>query len=231
MLYDGITADGFEIPPVLFTSDKHDSGRSSPEMPVIYLPGIKGPGTASTQLWWDTIAQSTFTDRPVILADNLKAYFSKTLKEEMSDMDVQVLHFPVHSGAFIDPCDNSFHAALKHIYYSKDRSDHGKMIDAIRESYFQISEDSIKHFWQHCGYTSDDNVFDRVHALLGEGFVPDPGREEIFEKMAIYYNYWRGYYKLLRSGFHPPAEPIVDDKHGFDKFTWVVKESKMNGHW
>ena len=139
-LYGGFFASGELMHPVLFTSDPKDTKQSTQQMKVVWQKSIKGPGSLSTETWWDCVGQVDFPDGGVVMVDHLSGHFSKTLEQEMRDLDVSLLHYPKYSGAILDPCDNSWFSDLKHRYYTKDRTTHGSMIQAIREAIYETDE-------------------------------------------------------------------------------------------
>jgi hypothetical protein len=221
VLYTGVCADGKVLTPILFTSDKRDAGQNSSQMPVVYLPKVKGPGTKSTQLWWDTLMDTDLSDRPLLLWDNLSAHHSKSLLEEMSDKDVTVLHFPTNTGALLNPCDNAFHADLKHRYFLKDRSDHGKMIVAIREAYFDTTEESIQNYWRHIGYTSSEPAEVLARQLNSEGWVASGERESHFNSMRDCYRHWKLNVGFSRLGLATPGVPLSLPGEDLDGVYWT----------
>lgn len=154
-----------------------DTGRNEDEFRVVYQKKIRGPGIISTATYWDILRGDTdFNDQSLLLLDNLKAHHSMMITEEMKSAGVKVLYFPNHGGALLNPCDNSFHAEVKARYYRKDRSNHGLMLDAIREAIFETKEESIKHYWTHCGILSQEDPKHIVDRLLAEGYAPDSDR-------------------------------------------------------
>ena len=194
-------------------------------MPVRYQSKVKGPGTKTTEQWWDLVGRTNFYDQPLVLADNLRSYFNKTIQEELSDLDVVLLHYPSYAGALLDPCDNSFHAALKRRYYKEDRGDHGKMIAAIRKVYYETSEESIRNYWHHCGYTSSEPPEDIVSRLMAEGFHPLKERDERLQKMESYYLHWKHSLNLLRLGSQPPGPPGDSTEDSLDGVYWTAQKT------
>jgi hypothetical protein len=191
--------------PVLFTSDKKDARQSTEDMRVIWQPSIKGPGSVSTEIWWDCVGRLDFPDGGVVMVDHLAGHFSKTLEQEMRDLDVTLLHYPKYSGAILDPCDNSWFADLKHRYYAKDRSTHGLMIQAIRESVYETDTETLKHYWQHCGYTSNLDSEMVINCLSGEGFEINSLYNTEFDVMKKKYQLWK---KRWRN--HHPGASLKD---------------------
>ncbi len=189
-LYAGFFASGDLLHPVLFTSDKNDTVQSSEEMRVVYQQHIKGPGTLSTETWWNIVGKIDFPDGGIVMVDHLRGHFSKTLIQEMQDLDVEILYYPKYAGALVDPCDNSWFADLKHRYYQKDRSDHGLMIRAIRESIYETDERTLEHYWHHCGYTSDAHVEDVAASLASEGYDVQTRYETEYSAMREKYAAW-----------------------------------------
>ena len=173
VVYTGIAASGVLVTPVVFTSDKIDTHRDQVDFRVLYQENIKGPGNHSTHCYWDAVKVTDFNDRSFLLLDNLKSHHSVQLTEEMDSAEVQAFYFPAHGGAILNPLDNSFHSEVKARYYRKDRSDHGLMLDAIREAIFETKESSIRNYWRHCGIISEEDSSAVVNRLLAEGYAPD----------------------------------------------------------
>jgi hypothetical protein len=85
-------------------------------MPVLYVPNGKGPKNRTTELYFDTLSKTDFSDCSLVLADNLKLDLLKGLKDCFGDLDIMFLHFLAWSGALLNSCDNTFHSDLKRRY-------------------------------------------------------------------------------------------------------------------
>jgi hypothetical protein len=225
-LYGGFFAFGELMHPVLFTSDRKDSKQLSPEMPVVYQPSMKGPGSLSTEAWWNIVGQLDFPEGGVVMVDHLRGHFSKTLQQEMQDLDVALLHYPKFSGALLDPCDNSWFADLKRRYYRKDRTTHGLMIQAIREAVYETDESSLKHYWHHCGYTSEVDSKMVIASLAGEGFEINSRYNDDFTRMKKIYRVWKKSWDDHQSGL--PLTPVssIKDKNLVHQSRWSIWNRK-----
>lgn len=226
VVYTGIAASGVLVTPVVFTSDKVDTHRDQEGFRVIYQENIKGPGNHSTHSYWDIVKDTDFDNQSILLLDNLKSHHSVQLTEEMEAAEVQAFYFPAHGGAILNPLDNSFHAEVKARYYRKDRSDHGLMLDAIRESIFETEESSICNYWRHCGITSDEDPATVVKRLLAEGYAPDSDRyRSEHQAMADQYDHWSLHRRLLRKGYPLKGSPVSLGFSGLDGTYWTVWNS------
>ncbi len=222
-LYGGVSASGHVLTPVVFTSDKNDAGRDSEELRVKYLKNVKGPGNKSTEVWWNEVGQDEITQDQVLFLDNLKAHHSKTFLEEVRSMDVRVIYFPSHAGSILNPMDDSFWAVFRASYYREPRDSHGLMLDAIQKCYYRPSEELIRRFWHHCGYTSTEAPRSIVERLLTEGYAPDSDRhQEEHDRMRAQYDHWSCHQHLLHDGHLKGAQPESLGFSGLDGVYWTA---------
>jgi len=221
VLYSGLCGDGSVITPVLFTSDSVDTRQTSDRMPVVYQQGLKGPGNESTLRWWDLVKDKDNFERAFLLLDNLKAHHSKAFTEELSDYDVTVRYFPPQAGSLLNPCDNSFHADLKHRYFGRDRSSHAKMIAAIRESYHETPEATVVNYWKHTGYTSREAPSKVAKKLNSEGWWATGEKGARLQAMRDAYLHWKLNSDLTRRGEAPFGSPLSLGIDGLDGVYWT----------
>lgn len=222
-LYGAITAAGEQLPPVVFTSDQADAGRNSERLLVKYLDGIKGPGNRSTEVWWDSLGQDYLGDDDELWVDNLKSHHSKTFLEETRSVGLTIRYYPKYAGSILNAMDKAFWADFRASYYRESRDNHGQMLDAIESCFYRTSEEVIKRYWHHCGYTSDETPEEVVERLLGEGYSPadDKHRAE-HDAMLASYIMWSANRKLLRHGSLPQSSPQSLGFSGLDGVYWTV---------
>jgi hypothetical protein len=115
---------------------------------------------------------------------------------------------------------------LKRRYYQQDRSNHAKVIAAIRKSFYDTTQDSIKNYWRHIGYTTEEDAHDIAVRLNSEGFFPGPERSDDFVIMTPLYRDWRMCLRLLRCGIRPPKSAFTYAKDGLNGVYWNVWENK-----
>ena len=191
-------------------------------MPVVYQSKIKGPGNKSTSIWWDIVRDSGFSDSPLLMMDNLRAHFAPSLRQEMESYGVTVVHFPNYAGSLLNPCDNSWNSDLKHRYYYKSRRDHGEMIAAIRSAVYETTEESIRNYFHHCGYTSDEISSQVVERLVSEGYGPDRKHGSDHAEMRKKYAEWRAHVNHLRAKGALKEEFRICGKRGENVTNWHV---------
>ena len=207
-LYGGVAASGHVLTPLVFSSDRADTGRTSQTLRVKYLKNIKGPGNKSTEIWWNDVGQEESTEDQILFLDNLKAHHSKTFLEEVHSMGVRTLYFPSHAGSILNPMDNSYWADFRASYYHEVRDSHGAMLDAIEKCYYRPSEEVITHYWRHCGFTSNESPRAVVERLLSEGYAPDNDRHQTeHDHMRAEYDHWSCHQRLLRDGHLAGPKP------------------------
>lgn len=187
---------------------------------------IKGPGNFSTETYWDLLRDVDFGDQSLLLMDNLRSHHSLQMTEDMKSAGVKVLYFPSHGGALLNPCDNSFHAELKARYFRKDRNDHGSMLDAIREAIFETKEESILHYWSHCGFCCSEDPRQVVQRLIAEGYAPnsDSYHSEHTE-MGLQYDVWIANRRALRYSNTINRKPESLGFNTLDGVYWTVWNS------
>lgn len=144
---------------------------------VIRLPLSSAPGEAAVKAWLDT-AKDWLEDEPILLLDNLKAHHNPGFLEELREFGIDYNFYPAHTGALIDPCDNSFHSVLKHIFLTKDRSTHEKSIRAMVEAYYEVSERTILNCFERCGYLGPMNPAQATASVLSQGYKASAAENE-----------------------------------------------------
>lgn len=222
-MYGAITAAGEQFPPVVFTSDRNDAGHSSARFFVKYLERVKGPGNHSTEVWWDSVGQDNLGEDDELWLDNLKSHHSKTFLEEVRSNGVTIRYYPKYAGSILNPMDNTFWAAFRASYYRESREDHGQMLDAIESWFYRPTEDVIRRYWHHCGYTSDEKPEAVVERLLGEGYHPkDDKHQAEHDAMLSSYIIWSANRKLLRRGSLPQSAPQSLGFSGLDGVYWTA---------
>lgn len=100
------------------------------------------------------------------------------------------------------------------------------MISAIRKAYYDTTENSIKNYWHHCGYLSNEDPCTAVARLMGEGYTAEPGREEEFARMTDIYTHYKGCLRLARYGLIPHSTPVSFGKSELDGIYWNAWSNK-----
>lgn len=220
ILFTGLVGDGSLLPPVIITSDD-----CLPEMTfncpahVILLPSSKAPGEAAVKAWFDN-TKDWLADEPLLLLDNLKAHHNPQFLEELRDFGIDYHFYPSHTGALIDPCDNSFHSVLKRIFLTKDRSTHEKSIRAMVESYYDVSERTILNCFERCGYLGPLNPAQATAHVLSQGYQASQQKISELRKCEDTYIAWKRVFRSVISQGASAATPTTLPNDTLDGTYW-----------
>jgi hypothetical protein len=151
-MYTTLVADGSQIPPVIFTNDPNVpsdiEGRDDAH--VLYVPNLTSSPSANVTLLWLDKVKDFLSDNPIIVHDAGKEFVNKKVEEEFHHFEIISQTIPGTGGAFLNPCDNSFHHDLKLHYYNKQCTTHAQMLKAMIDAYFEVSDHNIVSYFKYC---------------------------------------------------------------------------------
>jgi hypothetical protein len=124
---------------------------------------------------------------------------------------------PAGRGAFLNPCDNSFHHDMKHHFYQTKRTTHADMLRAMISLYYTVKEKNIEHYFEHTRITGKQITKGHISTLLSEGYHPGKGHEEIHEKCRASYQAWKKNIRLINIHVRPNETNVV------------IQDSVLNG--
>ena len=131
---------------------------------------------------------------------------------------------PAHGGCFINPYDNKFHAALRQHYYSKQRSTIGNMLTAIITAFEEMPEETIRSYFDLCGYTGGQKkTHHYFQELMSEGFRDSGEHAEVHAHCEHYYASWKRGLRLIRDD-NTIACSVVADGHEWHLHSCKLKE-------
>ena len=116
---------------------------------------------------------------------------AKNVQEELSQRGYSTMSMPATGGAYVNPCDNAFNAALRHNYYNYSHSDYPKKLQAILAAYYAPSELSIQHYFEHIGWKGRYPSKALAKGLLNEGYRPGRTSTHIFNEMCTLFRAWK----------------------------------------
>jgi hypothetical protein len=228
-MYTALVADGSQIPPVIFTSDPNlPAGVEGREDAfIIHIPNLSSNPSADTTLRWIDAIQDYISDDPHLIHDSGKEFTARASQEKLEELGVSTHKVPASGGAFLNPCDNNFHHDMKHHYYSnKQRTTHADMLKAMIDSYFAVKESNIKHYFQHTRITGLPMTNGHIQRLLGEGYHPGKGHEDVHEKCIGAYKAWKKNLRQINEGVRSNSTDVdIDDTH-LDGVYWQPHSRK-----
>jgi len=201
-----LVADGSCLPPVIMTDDRKCPRIQLEDASVLRVNSSRAASIDNMIRWIDEISPYLH-DEPYLLMDPHKSRFNERVQEELENLGVTILTFPPGTGKVLDPVDNSFNAPVKHFYYTQPRNTHTEMLQAIRNSYYQPTDESVRRYWASTGYTTNRDLNAVVKSLAmrgwGKGAIP---QEQQREYVQMYEN-WKRQSRLLNQKQVLPKEP------------------------
>lgn len=202
-----VVADGTCLPPFIFTSDNKCPKIKMPEGQVLRVNSSKAPSNDILLRWLDA-AKDYLTPGTLLLMDDHSSRKNKEVLEVMKEMEVELYVLPGGTGKVLDPVDNSFNSVVKHTYYQQPRETHQQMLAAIVKAYYTPTSESIQHYFQHIGYTSDRAAKSHARELAMRGYNSGAIPPETQQKYRHMYEQWRHNSRQLKySGIRPTEVP------------------------
>jgi hypothetical protein len=102
------------------------------------------------------------------------------------------------------------------------------MIAAICKVYYDTTEQSIKNYWRHCGYTTNEDACKVVMRLISEGWTPAREKAEEFMVMTEMRKHYKGGVpSATRFGLKPPTTtPVYFGNSKLNGICWHVWTNK-----
>jgi hypothetical protein len=192
---------------------------NNPNGELRYIKGIAGPSTRSTLAWLD-IRQEYFQDEPLLIWDHLGGHKADEVQDWLEDHDVRSLLLPARTSGIMDPCDNSWHSALKSAIRRVPHQDLKGLLDRMVECYWAPSESEVQNHIKHCGYNSLEDPEKVVTRLFSEGYYAASTADPEADKMIAAYEAHKAQVRVLRNGVADFRGPIQLKDCDLDGVCW-----------
>jgi hypothetical protein len=224
VLYSGLVFDGTLMKPVMFTGHKVPIWHNANGL-LHYVKDLKGPSTYSTLVWLDD-SQDELADEPLLVWDHLGGHKAAPVQDWLEDHNVASLLLPAQTSGIMDPCDNSWHSALKAAIRRKPHANFSELLDVIVDSYLQPSEVEVSNHIRHCGYNSFEDPESVVNRLFSEGFYASSTADPRAEQMVKAYNAFTEQLRVLRDGVGDFVGPLQLKDCNLDGVYWHTYQPK-----
>lgn len=108
----------------------------------------------------------------VVVTDNERCWTTELVEDFLSSNGIAHLLYPKYLGAFLDPCDNSFHSRFRHAYnkamLGKEHVGLEDRLKILCKVYRATPTKQVKAFIRHCGLF-EGNPEHAMHELMCEG--------------------------------------------------------------
>jgi hypothetical protein len=198
VVYNGIFADGFMLPPVIFSPSEipspdlcgiwHTGWSSDHWAYVFHWPDLLSANSNTTVEWIQQMFRPRmvgkhrptspyfFRDKTVLLLDAASWHTSEKTITELEDKVKSYHIIPGGVGKWLDPLDQSFHSDMSKAYARLLRDHPGEWIRNIIEACYSPSTESIKGSWQHTGLLGGDPE-SLINGRIQEGYAATKDRE------------------------------------------------------
>mmetsp|Transcript_4108 Transcript_4108/g.5752 ORF Transcript_4108/g.5752 Transcript_4108/m.5752 type:complete len:217 (+) Transcript_4108:648-1298(+) len=183
VLYEALVGDGTILPPVIFTNCEIIPKKLTlnHKAKICVVPNLCAPSGELTSRWLEEVSDY-LKDRPLVLHDRGTEYKNKQVASDFQDRGIRAIQFPSSAGAFVNPCDNAFNAQLKYHYYKKQRRTYEEKLSSIVDSFYEISEDAVKHYFQKSGLLDEVITKGFINNMLHEGWQAGEKHEAVYDK-------------------------------------------------
>lgn len=133
----------------------------------------------------------------IIVSDNEAAFRNQEILDMLDGWGVECVFFPPRYGALMNPCDNSFHSAfqahLSRLVLELHSCSSNTKVHAVWYAWDAVSEESVLHFFHHCGLVDDgkSSLDSIAEKLREEGIHPAPRHFELHQQCLNAYIAWR----------------------------------------
>lgn len=165
---------------------------------IEYLPprvARRGERGMVACLEWE-LSTKFFSAGDILISDGEKALGTELVMDFLASHGIEKLTFPIGLGHLMNPCDNEFHAELKHRYYallaSEDSStlSFSKQVELICQAYYGGTEVAIRHYFELVGLIGTCDPTARMKQLLEQGYSLEPGWAEMHNLQFDAYEHW-----------------------------------------
>lgn len=185
-MYSLIVSDG-TTGPIFLTTDKkfNDNIEMPPECYIEYIPATKKiserRGERGMLAFLEkSISDTTLVPGDLLLSDNEASFKTQLVEDKLYENRIQHLFFPTYLGHLMNPCDSFYHSSIKARYwkYVGQEEEEGvslsveKMVKLIHRSVAEEKEESIQHYFEHCGITGSKSPEKSMKKLLSQGLHP-----------------------------------------------------------
>lgn len=200
---------------------------TNPRGKLHFVPKLAGPSTYSTLAWLED-SEDYLSDEPLLLWDRLGGHRSGAVQDWLEDRYIASMHFPAQTSGVMDPCDNSWHSALKSAIRRRPHTNFKDLLDIIVDSYWAPTDNEVQNHIRHCGYDSYEDPEKVVNRLFSEGYYPESNGDPRADAMIKAYTAFSDQVHVLRNGhgdFHGPLQLKDCGLDGVYWHTYSIKNS------
>lgn len=174
-VYTGLVGDGRMAPfyaEVKRTKGVHVVLRNEQGI-VTLLPAGKRRGERGVLAFYEKMVdKGTLCPGGVVVTDNEGCWRTEHVETYLSDHHIKHIMYPKYLGALLDPCDNSFHASVRHAYdkavFGKQGLTLEKRLEKICKIYRAVPTRQVAAYIRHCGLFEGDPEH-VMHELMCQG--------------------------------------------------------------
>lgn len=192
-VYTGLVGDGSMAP--FYADVKRTKGVPvvlRPEQGIVtLLPAHTRRGERGVLAFFEAMVErGTLSAGDVVVTDNENCWKTDLVETYLSHHDITHILYPTHLGALLDPCDNSFHARVRHAYdkavFGKTGLNLQKRIEIVCKLHRATPTQQVQAFIRHCGLFEGDPEH-VMHELMCEGRgVLGKRRYDLYETIRDY---------------------------------------------
>lgn len=221
-MYTALVADGNRLPPVVFTSDPNiprDVAKRDDAV-VIYIPNLSTTPSANITLEWHNAVKKYIPRKTHFIHDAGGEFTARKSQDRFKESHIISHQIPGAGGAFVNPCDATFHHDLKHHYYSKTHNTHAAMINTMIDAYYEVPSENIVHYFIHTRIIGPVPTLTYMKSLLSEGYRPGRGHEELHQKCRQAYLAWKKNMRNLNNPARMNWSTFVEQDDTLDGVYW-----------
>ena len=122
----------------------------------------------------------------------------------LSDVGVEVIPIPAHIAKILNPVDNHFNSPLKQHFYNCKFKTHRQMVQAIFDSFNQISAQTIRKYYHMIGYTSNKSIHITTQKLMRQHYSHATVSQSHHRSMVNSFQKWQlAFQSLLNREIEP----------------------------
>ena len=181
------------------------------------MPNVKGSSIELVLAYLHWCWQQKYLKRgDVVLMDRLDAHMSEDVQHWLKSKNIEYLYFSVATGAYLNLCDNSFHADLKHkisVLFGEHLEtnlsvDHLTKLQVIMNAYQSVKDETIRNYFHHTGLLEGQTPGKVVGKLLTEGYDVSTRWKSFHENQLQAFQSWSTQVKFLRKKMEVEWSPI-----------------------
>src|SRR5262249_48687264 len=118
----------------------------------------------------DAVLNGVLNEGDLLLTDHEKCWGTEEVQAALGDYNIRHLYYSVGLGCKLDPCDNTYHAVIRHEYaqfvLGICNLTLEKQLKSIFKSYRHVPDETIRNCFDHCGLLAGDPVTIAARLLL-----------------------------------------------------------------